>query len=69
MPIYYPPLPTGGATTLDGLTDVDASAPDDGAFVAWDAASSLWRAAQSVSDSNGDILTDSNGNMIVTFLP
>lgn len=47
----------GGLPALDDLTDVDASAPDDGDALIWDAGSSSW-VPGAVSGSGGGDLDD-----------
>lgn len=49
-----------GATTLDDLTDVDATAPSDGDVLIWDAASGAWMPGTTGSSGTVDLndLTD-----------
>lgn len=49
---------TGGATTLDGLTDVDTStvAPVDGDLLRFDNASGLWKPHAATGGSGGEVL-------------
>ena len=48
-------LPASGATTLDGLTDVDTStaAPTDGQVLTWDNAASQWEPADAGGGGGG----------------
>lgn len=71
LPTVYGQIwPNGGywpSTTpvaLDDLTDVDVSpAPIAGALLAYNG--SLWIPALAVSDSSGNVLVDSSGNIIL----
>ena len=61
-------LPASGATTLDGLTDVDTStaAPTDGQVLAWDNTASKWEPATAGGGGGGGWTTITTGTVTGT---